>query len=554
MVVRTHLIAWSWTVAMVLGAVFSSESAWAYSKEACKSEYVKALKDAREAKRQGEAPRIVSHIYAGAAARCRDFGGVALTVELFDKAVKADPKNAHALRLYGDYLMGYRGLYEYAAVQYFRALEVVTAEPKAFDFSFKRSLERSFEILHRDGKNGVPLFTSKPLAAFLNVDGRYFRLPKPHVTQGAADGSLQQLAEDKLPRVAANTDNQAALGDLQGTARDVIVRNFQDWWTEGDLTLRSAYKWAPYLRVGGEFRTGKNLEIDPEALNEPLERTFSRLEVILGKNLLLGGGFDLNLEAEVAWTQLLFDNQVTGDRIQDEDSLHYGGRFTLGYNFGYSSLKLTGGLNAIDIENFDSNDDDGLNYSLALRLSSFTDPEVVALAERFRGRRSTHLEVGFIRTARNFRSNDPARRDQHLNEVVYRPFLSYEEFGLFKGFVDVLVNYEWRRQFNRRGGQLSVDGAVEGHVLTLVPAWVPVFKLYNQDFWEGVEFASVELPIEFAFGDGFYRRIGASLRGQLRYTTPWGFAVKPAISIGFTRYTDLDLGDFTALLQLGLGA
>lgn len=126
-----------------------------------------------KAEAAGAGAREISDLYVLGAGRCRDAGGRYQVVELFEKAVQADPANVRARRLYGDYLSGYRGMFQYAKKQYFEALKVVKEDPGSCTDEEARALARSFQIYFRDVNEGVPVVISEAVTVSLELNGEY---------------------------------------------------------------------------------------------------------------------------------------------------------------------------------------------------------------------------------------------------------------------------------------------------------------------------------------------------------------------------------------------
>ena len=86
--------------------------------------YAKAQQVVKKAYSAGKLEDEISDIYLLWAGKARDQSEHISVRKLFEAALQANPGNIRGHRLYGDYLMGYRGanngLYEQAAHHYFQ--------------------------------------------------------------------------------------------------------------------------------------------------------------------------------------------------------------------------------------------------------------------------------------------------------------------------------------------------------------------------------------------------------------------------------------------------
>lgn len=643
--------------------------------------YEQTLTVVEKSRTGGADLREISDIYLWGAGKCRDAGAGSYAIELFELAVQEDPSHVRAHRVYGDYLMGYRGLYEYARYHYDRAVELIKNDPDEYDDIVIDGLERSLQILHRDGKDGVPIVESKFFSAYVGGSIGYGKVAPNHVTVSAGDGSLNDM-EGKVQRsldfrtqelldgqaffggvvdmqneglaffgdqvqetiasdrrldeflamgippnfpffgfetdpatglliIDSNTggpipitinsrraENAAYRAELQTKLDEIqadkamteerlandaaelagipakkkkvsrkVPRRRDDLNYDGTLTLRFGSPYLPYIRIFGERIDGENVDVDPEDLEDPLDRSFRRDGVLVGKNIMLTRTLDLNTELEYTETQLRFYRTVVPEgldhKIADEESDQYRGETTLTYNMPFKTLKMKLGGTWSDIENLDSKDDFSRTHVGTVRFSKYLDPskqKSSAPADdeqtaRFRGRRSSHWEAGLIHSERKYRATDRPT----VTEEVYRPFVSWEELGLFGGKIDLTMIYDWRHQeFSQErpteigGIFFENDDTVSGHQLTFIPAYVPVYKSYNNDFWSGLELLTISLPTSYAFDDGDYDRLLFGLRLAGRYVTRYGVAVMPALNGDYAYYPELDRDDWGFFLRLSL--
>jgi len=643
-------------------ALSVSRPCWSDSRtQTAEAVYEAAWAQAEELLLTGGSSRQRSDVLLQGAATCRDLGANGYALELFEASVEADPENANAHRVYADYLMGYRGLYEQAAYHYYEALERVRRAPETYSADFKRSLERSMQILHRDGGDGMPLRTTRSVSIFAESTVGYRDGAVNPLAVSAGDGSLisQQLKTESFldttvrqeleqgvsffndaihqnekgiaffnDAVAANNEGlrffgqklranhqgvlffeeliaahpgdpqvpewQAAADALRGeraqnalrvaeirnekkqnlskvstiqqekaqneqelaetlaeqqalpsqidAVQKKIPRRTQDRFHSGGVLLRFGPPALPHIRLSWENVDGEDADIDPHNLDNTFARRFERYAVGLGKHYLLAGKWDLALGLELASTELTFHDPLNETKLAEEDATHYLGNASLVYHAGFNTYRLNVGGGYAAIENEASGDDASSRANISLRVSMFPTPAEIRNTGRYKGRRSTHWELGFIRTERAFKSDVVPTVD----EKVYRPFLSYAALGLWGGKLDLGVVYDWRRQEISSG---PTAGKFEGHQLTVQPTWVPVFRLYDNDFWSGLEHLTVGLPVGGFIGDGDFDRLTAGLRMQARYVTPFRVAVTPSVTVDYTYYPVLNEDDWGAYLK-----
>ena len=621
----------------------------------------KAIAEGRDANAD---PRAISDIYLLGAGKCRDLGASKETMTLFAKAVKADPENTRAWIVFGDYLMGYRGLYEYAAESYYKALALIEKSPHLHDTPTKQHLERSFQILHRDGKDGVPLYTSPQASIFLRAGGSYGKTAVDPLTQvnmqlsaaanldaraseltdgiaftknaismnksGVAffeenielnksgidffqdqyqgtldhDAFLESLLvsnggtvftrdevidfkPDGTPITinsaqAENVVNRAILGKKVSDIKDdkaanqskigeikaeqsanettkanqteelndvpekkkalkrKIPRRRDVLSYEAELLIRFGPTALPYLKFSWAQIETDDVSINPEDLNldHLLDGTFERHAVVIGKNYRLPKSIDLLIELEGAHIKNTihddFNNRRFAKEETDQLSLLTEITFTA---LRFRTVKLKLGGSVADIENDDSRNDSGHSLLAAVRYSSFNAGENTVQSDLFRGRRSTHIEAGLSHRERDFKSSVAPT----VTESVIQPYISYEELGLHNGWLDLTTVYSYRSQDVSRG---RLDGRRDIHRVSITPAFVPVYRLYDSDFWTGLEHLTIGFPQVIEWVDGECDRVSTGIQIFGHYVTPFGFSLTPTVTGSFAYYTEASLSDW----------
>jgi tetratricopeptide (TPR) repeat protein len=127
--------------------------------------YYDVMASIDQAREEGQPPRNISDIAMMAAVNSQEAGDHELTIRLFERALALDPQNAEAYRRYADYLILYRGVLNLGL--YLTAKELIEQNPDDWGEEARNNLHRSMQIAYRDYKYGVPLFTSKMMAVFV---------------------------------------------------------------------------------------------------------------------------------------------------------------------------------------------------------------------------------------------------------------------------------------------------------------------------------------------------------------------------------------------------
>ena len=500
--------------------------------------YNDTLKKVEEAVARNALAREISHLYVKGAGECRDEGSDTYAIALFEAAILEDPSNAHAHSVYGDYLMGYRGLYEQAGTKYYRALEIIEQYPEAFDDTFKASLERSIQIWHRDGKDGMPLMTNYSTDDYSLYFEALIDYSKSSIDEEEYHTSLiRQLFAEQF----TGQDRIRDIPKKLPRRNDLIKFG-------GNLLLRFGDQRLPYLKLSYEKVDVDINNTNPESFQGTGSFTewdgdFDAIELTIGKNFYLSPNLDLNLEGiysrrEIETTDP-FNNNIRIANEKGDNYLLFSG-FT--YYFGTNTLKLRLGGNFANIDRTEgsaaNNEDfeDSFNSQLAsLRLSLFGLATDKDNPSRFRGRRSTHYEIGFSRNERHF--------ETAITEIDYRPFVQMEYFGMLNGHVDLIFNYNaWIKDFNKG----FLRGLYEAHQFKFTPSWVIVYNLYEDTFKRGIEFLSVGMPLRYTIGEkaGTYSRFNIGLELNTELVLFHGIRVIPTIESDYAWYPELDRSDW----------
>ncbi len=548
--------------------------------ETAEDVYHHTIEQVEDAEKRGQSRRDVSNIYLRGAGKCRDLGHNTYTLEFFEEAVNCDNTNAYAYRSYGDYLMGYRGLYEQAAAKYHRARELVDADPTGFDDSLKTALRRSIHILHRDGRDGLPLYLSKTLSLYLEPEVKYkrpsvspFDLASTHARAETLILGPELLAIPNPPNSQAQAVAAQALRyRLANLPHDrsisqKVQRRTEDFEYSGNLLLRFGNENLPYFRFKWTRTELQDIN-NVEDLSFTNEGDIKATNYLLGKNFLVNPVLDLNLEFQVTDRRFAVSpgrdvpNLITVSKVEQMD---YAVESKFTYHFGTNTLKLNLGWKYSDIDRYEGTNlkalDDAANEQMAvLRLSMFGTPEESENPSRFRGRRSDHYEIGIRRleakTEVDFSPNitilDVGTGDivtASARGVGYRPHITAEFLGLLQGHLDLSLNYNMR--ISDQPNPIS-EGHIDEHQFRLTPTWVSIYELYSEDFSNGWEFLSVSLPatVTYAQTDGDFNRYTAGVTLDGVWTTPYNVRLFPKLGFDFGYYPDIDRSDWGVFAEV----
>ena len=431
-------------VTLITGKLFlSSLSATEDSSNQIKNQaiyiYNKAMEAVKDAKNSGQTNKEISDIYIYYAGRSRDAGHHVYAEKLFKTALEIDPTNARGHRIYGDYLMGYRGTggqYEYASYHYYQAQKLLdkqnpgnieseeSSEEDDLDAEQKR-LSRSIDIMYRDGKNGIALHRSDKFSTFLTLSTAYKKNTPSTMSVLAMQNRIEGLRDDTLANDAVldrllvanggqvtNKDETIDFIDLNndGIAEAVSINDLQQRNSEvreplnaflenasrfltfrqetkvfkASLLTRFGNPSLPYFRITTERveidKSGYVLaNIDDSAahvLNPILtEGIFKRTAITVGKNGFLPYTIDWNTELEVDLRTNKSENPLTKNEVEKEDTSLITGRLVFAKFFPHQVLKLNLGGSLVEVNNNGDSDDTGNEANASIRYSIFPEPE-----------------------------------------------------------------------------------------------------------------------------------------------------------------------------------
>ena len=583
--IKDVLFAYSLSILLLSSALLVASMTQAQAPEELTGEliYNDTLQKVEDARKRGALKKVISNLYVKGAGECRDSGAYYYAIEFFEAALREDPDNAHAHRVYGDYLMGYRGLYEQAGTHYFRALEIIDEYPKAFDDTFRESLYRSIQIWHRDGKDGVPLlknYSKKDYSIYFEPFIDYSK-----VTIDNLDHKLilveRRISAERLfrLRIVGEEDFDGKLLEANGkdfSFFESLTRRAERFEAGGTFLLRFGNEYLPYFRF--KWWNGKidSTNINPETL-EDLKGEFDGYSVTAGKNFFVWHNLDMNLEATLQDRKIISRDPGNDDaRIATEENaspdVDVQSIFT--HYFGTNTLKLTLGTSFRTIDRVEASgtkfSDSENSQRASLRLSLFGIAAEKDNPTRFRGRRSTHYELSLRRRERDFEAGvdfavlpQDGRVDVIASGTSYytfEPSLSLEYFGLIGGHLDLIFNYnsitlkyksDAQLDFlvappNIRRTQVEIAGRYEAHQFKVLPTWVFVYNLYEDTFTEGIEFLSVGVPLSFTTGEkaGVFTRFDAGVLLDTQWVIKPGLRVIPTIQGEYAWYPELERSDW----------
>ncbi len=528
-------------------------------------EYDNTMDAVEIGKERGLVPREISNIYLGGAGKCRDEGSGEYAVALFEAAIETDPTNGYAYRIYGDYLAGYRGLFEQAAAKYYRAVELVEADPEAYDDDFVLVLNRSLKILHRDRKDGIPIYNNYATNGFSLFYEQSIEFRKPSIDEDDHLTFLdlqQRSLNTGLPSInegitffTARRDNaltqadfdtaQERIDSLQGQKSRLLdfakhaPRRREEAIYEGKLLLRFNNEELPYFRLTWTEVDIDTINFNTEDPRETFDGEFRGLSLLVGKNYYINGRTDLNLEATLSNREVTSRDRRRDFDVTTEEFKTIDINAVLTQYFGTNTLKLTAGNMSGEVDRTEVGNvlfDDRVNQQrISLRLSMFKKPIETENPTRFRGRRSDHYEIGLQRRERAFKT-ETIRFD-------YKPNLTAEFLGLRGGHLDILFNYN--SQYRRFLSSFR-DGNYDAHEFLVKPTWVFVYDLYNNSFTEGTEFLALGFPLRVILGDkdGDYTRVTAGMELEQQWVSKIGIRFEPKVGFEYTRYPDISKSDW----------
>lgn len=550
--------------------------------------YIEAQAEVETERALTNDPRAVSDVWLLWAGRARDQGYPDSALVLFKKAIEVDPINTRAHILYADYLSGYRGQFELAYTHYRIAEDLLEGNQDFFVAPhLVEHLDRSLSIFHRDAKDGIEIIKTPDFAFFVRSSGEYGKIAVEEVDFGLVDLVGQERRYNDIVNNLAFADLDTSLNQVDDTK--IPRRPTQ---RKGSLygILRFRNPDLPVLRLSAENtktdEVSLNFNVPTDSISERWNVEEVQYRATLSKNTLLTRKLDLTTDGFIGYRRLkIHDPFPTIDTtFYTEQTRQYGGVARLRYNNGFNVASVTFGASFFDIKNTDSNDDAENRQFIAFRYSMWPDPDqlpdkdqVLTGNERFRGRRSTHWETGISRAEREFKSNvsnfnNPDASD--ATQIRYRPFITYEEFGLLGGYLDLLFKYQYRTEkvtaaspsfpssvFDPGLGRVRpVSGTrfdtFREHEFLFTPTWVPVYNLYDShtEFSRGLEIMTVAFPMSARFVDGGpYDRIRAGVEVFNRIV---GHKVSFSPSFGFdyAYYHELERSDWGFFFKISIGS
>jgi hypothetical protein len=536
-------------------------------------------------------PQAAARLLFKAAEYCRDLNDVKHAITLFELAIELSPDEPHYRRVYGDYLIGYRGLEEQAWAQLYKAKELAEIYPDKVDEEFTKTLNRSIHIFRRDTRDGVLTFERNQSDGALIYEGKNITIT------GGLDTVYGKLAKDPLdlstdyfrardftnPEIQSLFNFDAFLesllvengGDVtdrdeeiddpfpDGTPRTIntvqarnaarraelrrqvanLERQLESSETLVSFLLRTPYANLPAVRLSYLNTYSFDGLTNLEDLYEPSDRVFDGLALELEKTLVLKN--DLFLEYDIA---LFYQNvQIRNEEFVDDyyfldliAALNF--RKEWGTSDGTVSLNV-GGNYRRDLYDFEAYPTNQQRVTLR-NLSFFADPFENNTNDRFRGRRSSGQEIGLIRDERREGSPDTKTQD-------WRFFLSNEELGLVDGKLDVYTTYTYRER-NLLDANYG-EGSYSVHQLSIEPLWVPIFDLYENDFIDGWEFVTVGLPLTYNIDDGPYDRAIGGITFQGQYVVSQAkLTLGFRIGVEYAQYTEVDEEDLGGFFRFSI--
>ncbi len=494
-------------------------------------------------------PEAAARILFKAAEYCRDLNDVKHAITLFDLVIELSPEDPHYRRVYGDYLIGYRGLEEQAWAQLYKARKLAEQYPDRVDGDFAKTLNRSIHIFRRDTRDGVLTFERNRSDGALIYEGENLTIT------GGLDTIYGKLAKDPLDmttdyyRAVSFYNSQGYLGDLPNNDLSALDRKL-DRQVEVSETLasflfRTSNASLPVLRLSYSNLYAFESTLNFDGLDDPYDRVDDSLTAELEKTIVLAN--DLFLEADVALEYLnrqLRNSSPFGDIEDHALDLVAGLNFRKewGTSDGVVTLNVGGtyGKNLYDFEAYPTN-----QQAITLRNFSFIEePANNATRERFRGRRTRSQAIGVIRDERREGSPDAA-------EENWRFFVSNEELGLADGKWDLYTTYTYRERI--LSDVNYGDGSYSVHTFSVEPIFVPVFDLYENDFVDGWEFVTVGFPVQFDKDDGPFDAASGGITCSGQYVVSQAkLTIGISAGVEYVVYTEVDEEDLGGFIRLSI--
>lgn len=562
------------------------------------------LAEAQAGRDAGASAQERSAILLAGAGKCRDKGAYDYANALFDAAIQEDPENAIARRIYGDYLIGYRGLYELAAEQYRIAQELIDANPGLYDEQFRAAFHRSVRILHRDGTDGIPLIETPKLSLYLQPSYEFRKMSVNHEDHLAMfeelrkiqtfmggltiqDRNLEQLLVANGGVVSnvfevIDTDpfgNPVTIFSLQNMNRQrrmaVVGGDFMTLSNNsttqqtlsphqinkriaqrlprravreeysGELLLRFANPKAPYFRLAYS-----EIDLKPSNVRESnptveWEGDIDSLSILAGKNFMLSPFADLKVELKFSDSSSEMEDRLLRKTNPGVDS-------------------------RMNFEDSDTVDADAVlsRYmgSNVLRLSAGGSWQDIERREQGGSHFDDHATR--YRTTVRYSMFNPTgkwenpgryrgRRSDHVEigfqsyeryystaEVLHdvKPHISLERLGLLGGNLDLVCSANALFREYTRG----MHAAFDAHQVGITPTWVFIYRLYDETFVKGIEHLSVGFPNTFTVDDkdGEFTRFTTSVKVENQWVTGSKIRIVPTLTVDYAYYPEMERDDW----------
>ncbi|MGK0464506.1 MAG: tetratricopeptide (TPR) repeat protein [Lentimonas sp.] len=497
---------------------------------------------------QDEDPEKAAELFFKAAEFCRDINDVKHAITLFDLAIDLNPEDPHFRRVYGDYLIGYRGLEEQAWAQFYKARELAKTYPEKVNDEFRATLNRSIHIFRRDTRDGVLTFERN------RSDGALIFEDENITITGGFETSYRKIAKDPLDlstdyyRALSFYDQQGYLVGLPGDDLNALDRKL-DRQLEASETLvsflfRTPNANLPSVRLSYFNSYAFESSLNFDGLDDPYDSVNDLVALEFEKTFVIAN--DLFLEGDLGFLYLNQQgrNTTLPDFADHSLALRAGLNFRKewGTSDGIVSLNV-GGDYSRDLYDFEAYPIHQQGISLR-NFSFLEEPSANENRQRFRGRRTSSQEIGFGRAER--REGSPDAKEEN-----WRFFVANEELGLVDGIWDIYTSYTYRE---RNLSDVNYgDGSYSVHEFSVEPIWVPVFELYDNDFVSGWEFVTVGFPVSVSKDDGpFDSVVGGITFGGQYVVSQAKLTLGFSIGVEYAHYTEVDEEDLGGFIRLSI--
>lgn len=504
-----------------------------------KKPYAEAYKQLREARAAKESKLGISDIALYWATKYRNGDDQKGAVRFFKLAVKIDPQNFAAHRIFGDYLQGYLGRSAFANRQYQKALEIYKAHPKKYTRHQKQMLERSISILYRDAGSvnplirsygyGIPALRTNLFTVFVGGNVAYRTTPPYELAQL----TIRDQALQNNPSLIDHIDND-------------MIRDNEIFRQGYRAFIRPMNPWLPYVQFSYKHARTNEQRFDPNTFGFDDQGSHDA-KIELGETAPLTPHFDLMGAVTTDWRNAsLFENDgaISGKvLLSDEHQAIYGGTLAVVNHAGLNTTRLTFSGNYGDIHNRYSSDDSsystGVDFFFDHHLRH-SGSEVTA-SERYVGRRSRYFEASFRQFTRNYRSSSSPTSSETEQKIS----LTYAELALFRNKLDLVGNYNYTRWKEKK---TSEPGVYIFQQLEFEPTYIAVYKDYSNSFTTGLEDLKISFPVKYTYGYR-YRHLDAGIGISPRIVLPY-VGINLDLEATYRRYTHIDKNDVAVLFQM----